>query len=462
MQQILTISSGFGLEDKRTIFTTNSRKSCFEKFQHSATQRNFSAWFSMLIFMHSQISGEEINIAPFQTKNLSTSQSGLQSQYDDVVKIFIAGIFCEANKTLGLFIGEEPFTIVMQNRKRYPINRVSPFEYGNTIDYRFPSRVHHGSDYGQVVKDGSLAEFSFFKVIHETFDVLFGNQGKRKSSKSVLDSEFVSPIIMGPRAFFLLYYRKKIAFVEIIKGHRTDAVNEFACLVSIPSFFILLTKFRESLGLVTEFCSLLQVCENGISLLCCPALGSPAKGILYSFSGGVIANEETAIWFSSEESATMLSISYARKLRFYLHSLFFFGPHLAPHCFALYGHKTTLTLSELYYIFYKTTQNKISMGTENGLKIPGPQGCAGSIPALGTKTKRTGYDTNPHPFTFQNKPSHACSCNCKCKQEGAYLFSSLLPLPTSIRPAALADKTACFPPYSVGWKRLLPVGSWRG
>ena len=41
------------------------------------------------------------------------------------------------------------------------------------------------------------------------------------------------------------------------------------------------------------------------------------------------------------------------------------------------------------------------------------------------------------------------------------LFSSLLPLPTSIRPAVLADKTACFPPYSVGWKRLLPVGSWR-
>ena len=83
-------------------------------------------------------------------------------------------------------------------------------------------------------------------------------------------------------------------------------------------------------------------------------------------------------------------------------------------------------------------------------------------PRSGTKTKRTGYDTNPHPFTFQNKPSHACSCNCKCKQEGVFLFSSLLPLPTSIRPAALADKTACFPPYSVGWKRLLPVGSWRG
>ena len=56
-------------------------------------------------------------------------------------------------------------------------------------------------------------------------------------------------------------------------------------------------------------------------------------------------------------------------------------------------------------------------GRRKGLKIPGPQGCAGSIPALGTKTKRTGYDTNPHPFTFQNKPSHACSCNCKCKQE---------------------------------------------
>ena len=29
-------------------------------------------------------------------------------------------------------------------------------------------------------------------------------------------------------------------------------------------------------------------------------------------------------------------------------------------------------------------------GRRKGLKIPGPQGCAGSIPALGTKTKRTG------------------------------------------------------------------------
>ena len=60
-------------------------------------------------------------------------------------------------------------------------------------------------------------------------------------------------------------------------------------------------------------------------------------------------------------------------------------------------------------------------GRRKGLKIPGPQGCAGSIPALGTKTKRTGYDTNPHPFTLQNKPLHACSCNCKCKQEGVLL-----------------------------------------
>ena len=61
-------------------------------------------------------------------------------------------------------------------------------------------------------------------------------------------------------------------------------------------------------------------------------------------------------------------------------------------------------------------------GRRKGLKIPGPQGCAGSIPALGTKTKRTGYDTNPPPFTLQNKPPHACSCNCKCKQEGGSFF----------------------------------------
>ena len=75
-------------------------------------------------------------------------------------------------------------------------------------------------------------------------------------------------------------------------------------------------------------------------------------------------------------------------------------------------------------------------GRRKGLKIPGPQGCAGSIPALGTKTKRTGYDTNPHPFTFQNKPSHACSCNCKCKQEGVFLFppSFLSPPPSAPQP----------------------------
>ena len=75
-------------------------------------------------------------------------------------------------------------------------------------------------------------------------------------------------------------------------------------------------------------------------------------------------------------------------------------------------------------------------GRRKGLKIPGPQGCAGSIPALGTKTKRTGYDTNPHPFTLQNKPLHACSCNCKCKQEGVFFFppSFLSPPPSAPQP----------------------------
>ena len=75
-------------------------------------------------------------------------------------------------------------------------------------------------------------------------------------------------------------------------------------------------------------------------------------------------------------------------------------------------------------------------GRRKGLKIPGPQGCAGSIPALGTKTKRTGYDTNPHPFTLQNKPLHACSCNCKCKQEGGFFFppSFLSPPPSAPQP----------------------------
>ena len=75
-------------------------------------------------------------------------------------------------------------------------------------------------------------------------------------------------------------------------------------------------------------------------------------------------------------------------------------------------------------------------GRRKGLKIPGPQGCAGSIPALGTKTKRTGYDTNPHPFSLQNKPSHACSCNCKCKQEGFFFFppSFLSPPPSAPQP----------------------------
>ena len=73
-------------------------------------------------------------------------------------------------------------------------------------------------------------------------------------------------------------------------------------------------------------------------------------------------------------------------------------------------------------------------GRRKGLKIPGPQGCAGSIPALGTKTKRTGYDTNPHPFTLQNKPLHACSCNCKCKQEGVFPPSFLSPPPSAPQP----------------------------
>ena len=56
-------------------------------------------------------------------------------------------------------------------------------------------------------------------------------------------------------------------------------------------------------------------------------------------------------------------------------------------------------------------------GRRKGLKIPRPYGCTSSILVPGTIKKQTGYDTNPHPFTFQNKPSHACSCNCKCKQE---------------------------------------------
>lgn len=83
-------------------------------------------------------------------------------------------------------------------------------------------------------------------------------------------------------------------------------------------------------------------------------------------------------------------------------------------------------------------------GRRKGLKIPGPQGCAGSIPALGTKTKRTGYDTNPHPFTLQNKPLYACSCNCKCKQEGVFLFSSLLPLPPPSAPQPLRTRRHVF------------------
>ena len=95
-----------------------------------------------------------------------------------------------------------------------------------------------------------------------------------------------------------------------------------------------------------------------------------------------------------------------------------------------------------------------------GLKIPRPYGCTSSILVPGTTKKQTGYDTNPHPFPPHRKPPHACSCNCKCKQEGASLLPSLLPLPTSIRPAALAAQV-CFPPYFVGWKRSLPVRSWR-
>ena len=43
-------------------------------------------------------------------------------------------------------------------------------------------------------------------------------------------------------------------------------------------------------------------------------------------------------------------------------------------------------------------------GRRKGLKIPRPYGCTSSILVPGTIRKQTGYDTNPHPFTLQNKP----------------------------------------------------------
>ena len=60
----------------------------------------------------------------------------------------------------------------------------------------------------------------------------------------------------------------------------------------------------------------------------------------------------------------------------------------------------------------------------------------GFNPRSGHQNKTNGYDTNPHPFTLQNKPLHACSCNCKCKQEGVFFFppSFLSPPPSAPQP----------------------------
>ena len=96
-------------------------------------------------------------------------------------------------------------------------------------------------------------------------------------------------------------------------------------------------------------------------------------------------------------------------------------------------------------------------GRRKGLKIPGPQGCAGSIPALGTKTKRTGYDTNPHPFSLQNKPSHACSCNCKCKQEGFFFFP-----PSFLSPPPSAPQDGMFSSILCGLEALTSRGELEG
>ena len=75
-------------------------------------------------------------------------------------------------------------------------------------------------------------------------------------------------------------------------------------------------------------------------------------------------------------------------------------------------------------------------GRRKGLKIPGPQGCAGSIPALGTKTKRTGYDTNPHPFTLQNKPLTLVVAIANANRRGFFFFppSFLSPPPSAPQP----------------------------
>ena len=86
-------------------------------------------------------------------------------------------------------------------------------------------------------------------------------------------------------------------------------------------------------------------------------------------------------------------------------------------------------------------------GRRKGLKIPGPQGCAGSIPALGTKTKRTGTiqihtrlpfkispftlvvaiaNANRRGFSFFLPPSspHLHPPRSPCGQDG--MFSSIL------------------------------------
>ena len=75
-------------------------------------------------------------------------------------------------------------------------------------------------------------------------------------------------------------------------------------------------------------------------------------------------------------------------------------------------------------------------GRRKGLKIPGPQGCAGSIPALGTKTKRTGTIQIHTRLPFKISPFTLVVAIANANRRGFFFFppSFLSPPPSAPQP----------------------------
>ena len=100
-------------------------------------------------------------------------------------------------------------------------------------------------------------------------------------------------------------------------------------------------------------------------------------------------------------------------------------------------------------------------GRRKGLKIPGPQGCAGSIPALGTIRKQTGYDTNPPPFPPQKKPLTLVVAIANANRRG---FSFFLP-PSSPHlhpPRSPCGQDGMFSSIPCGLEALTSYGELEG